>query len=483
MNSYQGETRCRFLGTPGLRLAVAGALAAGFATMLARGAEAPKKPVPAPVPAPAPAAKPAPQQPTSIYNLNNSPLQHNVTNNPFQKLTPGNSAPHPTANYATQKFIPGAPVASRTFPGHPAPPGSSETPGRNGAVVRKSADGAILDVHNPHTGMSVHHALDGSRQISVEKPDHSRVYIPARGIQYVQHPYQYQGHAMINRTLVVNGQTFHQIYRPYTNGNTRLDVYATTRYFAPNFYQWAQTPFKGRQNFAWTYTSNSSPWYGHYRGYFTPEPAYDTPALYLTDYMLAATLYVAYATQDQAGEPAPANAAPVTPAVKKALADEVSRQISSEAAEAQENARNVEPSAASGAVTQTLSDHQLHAFVVASALDLVDSTGRRCSLSDGDVVNVSAALSTDSSTVGAIVLSSKGGAECGPSAQVQVALEDAQEMQNHMRETLEQGLANTKAAEQAQSVTPAFAAAAPAADPNAANEIRQQEQIAAATEG
>jgi hypothetical protein len=62
-------------------------------------------------------------------------------------------------------------------------------------------------------------------------------------------------------------------------------------------------------------------------------------------------------------------------------------------------------------------------------------------------------------------------------------MNDVQEMQNHMRETVDQGLANTKAAEQAQSVTPPFAAAAPPADAGAVDEIRQQQEIAAAAEG
>jgi hypothetical protein len=56
-------------------------------------------------------------------------------------------------------------------------------------------------------------------------------------------------------------------------------------------------------------------------------------------------------------------------------------------------------------------------------------------------------------------------------------------MQNHMRETIDQGMANTKAAKDGQSVTPAFAAAPPPADANAAGEIQQEQAIAAAAEG
>jgi hypothetical protein len=275
----------------------------------------------------------------------------------------------------------------------------------------------------------------------------------------------------------------HQIYRPYTYGNTTLDVYATSRYFAPNMYQWAGSRLQAPEKSVWTYTTSPTPWYGHYRGYFTPDAAYQTPLAWLTDYMLAATLFVSYSTRNEAADPPPADAAPITPEVKQKLADEVGRQVKTEAIEAQQSDRNVDPPAGAGSVVQTLSDRQAHVFVASSDLDLVDPSGRRCSISDGDVVEVTSGPSGDSTTVNAVVLSSKGGVECGRAAQVQLALEDVQEMQNHMRETIDQGLANTKLAKQVQSKTPEFAAAAPPPDANAASEIKQQEEIAAAAEG
>jgi hypothetical protein len=66
---------------------------------------------------------------------------------------------------------------------------------------------------------------------------------------------------------------------------------------------------------------------------------------------------------------------------------------------------------------------------------------------------------------------------------VEVALADLQEMQNHMRETIDQGMANTSVGAKAATVTPPFAAAAPPPDPNAAKEIEQQKAIAAAADG
>ena len=56
-------------------------------------------------------------------------------------------------------------------------------------------------------------------------------------------------------------------------------------------------------------------------------------------------------------------------------------------------------------------------------------------------------------------------------------------MQNHMRETIDQGMANTKPAKSAASVTPAYAASVPPPDADAAHEIDQQRQIAAAADG
>jgi hypothetical protein len=495
----------RYPGQPTLRSAILTALGACLAAAPS-GAPAEqqtnpfiKKPI---TPAPAQRTPAAQQQPNSLYNIFNpsanltTTAPHNAmgagnANNPVQKLLNPRNGTNPAGgtnrpsvpNFTNQKFTPGRPVASRNFPGHPAPPGSTETQARNGSIVRTAADGSVLDVRNPRTGVAIHHSLDGSRRITVEKPDHSRVYIPARGIQYVQHPYMYHGRPMLNRTLVVGNQTFHQLYRPYTYGNTNLDVYATTRYFAPNFYQWAGSRFNAPEKFTWNYASNSAPWFSHYRGYFTPDSSYQSPTAWLTDYVLAATLFIAYATKGESSDPPPANAAPITPEVKQMLADEVGRQVKSEAAEAQANAQNRDPAPGAGSVVQTLSDHDMHVFVVSSDLDLVDPTGRRCSMSEGDVVQIMSGPQADTGTVDAVVQTSKGGAECGRSTQVQIALTDVQEMQNHMRETMDQGMANTKAGKQAQSVTPEFAAAAPPADANAPNEIQQQEEIAAAAEG
>jgi hypothetical protein len=408
-----------------------------------------------------------------------------ASKNPLAALMNPNGAANrqsPSNNNLQRPVATGPQVPARSVPGLPAPRGSKEMQGHNGSIIRTASDGSVMDVRNPSKGMVIHHAIDGSRRVMVQNADRSRAYIPAKGIPYVQHPYTFRGQQLDHRTFVVQGQLFHQIYRPYNYRGTNLDVYATSRYYAPKFYQWVSTKAAAPQNFNWPYNS-STPWYGHYQGFFTPETSYQSPAQWLTDYMMAATLYVAYSTKGQASDPPPANSAPVTPEVKQMLTEEVSRQVKQESAEAADNAQNRTPQPGAGSVVQELSDRETHVFVVSSDLDLVDPSGRRCAMSEGDVVQVTSGPKADSGAVDAVVLVSKGGVECTKAAQVEIALNDVQEMQNHMRAVIDQGMATTPAANNSQPVTPAFAAAAPPADQNATQEIEQQTQIAAAADG
>ena len=386
-------------------------------------------------------------------------------------------------------------VQSQNFLGRPGPPGSTEIQAHNGNFVRRTADGQVVDVRNPRTGMVIHHGLDGSRHVSVEGADHSRVYATTRGVSFVQHPYTYNGRVYSNRTYSFQGQVIHQVYRPYPWNGQTLDSYAPTRFYAPQFYHLALTRTPAPFSWQWGYVTNPPPWYGYYRGYFAPESSYNSPVMWLTDYLLAASLAVSYTVEPpraaapaSSGSPAAAPAAPpagdsgasVTPEVKQMLAKEVARQVNQEATEAQANSQNRDVPAGSGSIVQELRDRQDHVFVVASDLDLVDQTGRRCSVTEGDVLNVNAGVDEASSTALAVVLSSKGAGACDRAAVVPVPVADLQEMQNHMRAAIDQGLASTPAGHKAPTVTPGFAASAPPPDPQAAGEIENQQKLAAA---
>jgi hypothetical protein len=78
-------------------------------------------------------------------------------------------------------------------------------------------------------------------------------------------------------------------------------------------------------------------------------------------------------------------------------------------------------------------------------LDVVDSAGNECAISDGDVLKLNAAPAPDDTAANLNVVVSKGGKECPSSAIVTVAVNDLQEMQNGMRETVDQGMQELQA--------------------------------------
>jgi hypothetical protein len=468
-------------------------------------------------------------------------------------------------------------------PGVPTAPGvatGNETHLANGNIARIATDGSVRELHSPQNNMSIHYGMNGSRQIRVDQADGSRVVLASRGVPYVQKPWNFGSRTFDHRTYVDNGVLTHEFYRPYPFGRTTLDTYAPQRFYSQDFYKrvakpqmWTPPP--------WGYVTQQEPWYTHYQTYFTPQSSYASPVFWLTDFVLAMSLFEAYnahplpaqappsipaASLSQSSAqltptalppilraptaptspgaapvpptptpaapivpppvvpiPQPANpsstdaqgpsltiwqritnyfqglfgqmpvqaassppepvvavgAAPITDEVKNKVMDEVQAQIDEESREAGGNARGVEPKAGAGGIVEELARPAQHVLVVASDLDLVDDTGRRCMISEGDVVQILSAADAESGTAPAVVLSSKGGTECAQAAKVDIAVSDLQEMQNHMRATIDQGLANTPRTPAEPTVTPAFAQAAPPPDADAKSEIEKQKTIAA----
>jgi hypothetical protein len=167
----------------------------------------------------------------------------------------------------------------------------------------------------------------------------------------------------------------------------------------------------------------------------------------------------------------------LTPDVKQAVADEVHRQLDLERAEGQSTTANMEPEFA---------DNVPHVFVVSSSL-MVDDRGPGCPVSEGDVLQLRPG-SSNGAAADTVVLASKGG-DCRRGSVVSVQLQDLQEMQNHMRETMDQGLAELQTRQGRGGLPPLPAAAAappvdsPVAaavqpDPNVATELSQAAQEA-----
>jgi hypothetical protein len=447
----------------------------------------------------------------SFKHLITKPFSHNPAPQPPSAAghplpAPSTTTPHsrgPRVSEIDSRDVPGSGRGREDnpplFSSHAPPATSRLVQPLSGSVQRKTADGS---------NMYVRHGADGTRQVLVERPDGSRVFAAAPGASYVQRPWNYQAQAFDRRTYTNGAQVTQQFYRQYSYNGTTLDAYAPQRYYDPSVYQWALRSRTPPVPASWNYVTNPTPWYNQYRSYFTPESSYTNALEWLTDYLIANSLIASWnahlksAPAVATGAPSPAAAGPssapaqaapaaaspdstaaaepeVTTDVKRKVAEEIGRQVREESTEAQANAKNKDIPAGKGGIVAELNEPDLHTFVVSSDLNLTDEDGRRCALTEGDVLQVIAPPDPKDNTAKATVLSSKHG-ECGRAADVAVGVTDLQEMQNHMRETIDQGLAN-RAGKSGIEATPAsFAAAAPPPEPDAGQQVEQQQKIAAA---
>jgi hypothetical protein len=380
------------------------------------------------------------------------------------------------------------------FKGGPAPRGTNEHVARSGSAVRTRADGRVRDVHDARRGMDVHHGLDGGRRVSMERADHSRVYSERGRRGYVERPYAYRGHDFARRSYYYHGRAYDRYYRGYGYRGVYLNVYAPGYYYAPAFYGWAYNPWAVPIAFGWGWGGN--PWYGYYGGYFAPYPVYPSAAFWLTDYIISQDLQAAYAARQEAAAQTAASAPPpaggpvaLTPEVKQMIADEVRAQLALENQEAGQNAQQQDVDPASSGIARMLGDGRPHVFVAGGSVDVVDaSSGQECAITDGDALQLQAPPAPEATSANLVVLASKGGAECPKSSTVTVQLTDLQEMQNHMRENIDQGLQDLQAKQGKGGLPPAppsaqaapsaagFAAAAPPPESNVGTEIAQVDQ-------
>ena len=482
--------------------------------LLTAGASEPKKSS-----APAP-AHPAAQKPPGATGAH-GPTTHSY----HGPTTTGSHGPMAGGSHAitTAHRSIGAPragVGPRALAGRPAPAGSHELHAANGAAVRTRADGSRSDVHDPRRGMDIHHGLNGARRVSVERADHSRIVAERGGRGYVQHPYFFHGHEFGHRTYFDHGRAHDRFYGRYGWRGRYLDVYAPRYYYPYGFYSYAYAPWAVPVAYAWA----PAPWYAPYAYYYAPYPVYAAPSLWLTDFVFAASLAAAYdAGRDSATAPysaslmrqpdpaassaaadwllaarraadllvGPADATEasttLTPEVKQMVSDEVQLLIQQESADARaaSQGRDVDPAASN--VVHLLEDNRPHVFLAGTDLDVVTSSGAECAISEGDVLRVASGPAPGADTVSAAILASKrGNSECAVAAIVSVSMTDLQDMHNHMRQSVDDGLSDLQN-KQGQGGLPAapesatgakteapFAAGAPPPDTSAGIEIAQQ---------
>jgi hypothetical protein len=434
--------------------------------------------------------------------------------------TVGNRPPSTPIGTRNTGIVKGTPIGAplmRTGPAGRGPVSASHFPQatRNERFVgdkRVSFDrgGHMRDIHA--RGMEVHRTMNHQRTFVAERNGRRIVGLgPHRG--YVQRVYPSRnGRVYVQRTYVVGGVRYASVYRSYTWRGVAYYHYVPAYYYRPAFYGWAYSPWS--VHIAWGWGWGGAPWYGYYGYYFAPYPVYAAPSFWLTDYVLAANLQLAYADRESAagndfqGDPGNGDnnadqAAPTTvqlsPEVKQLIADEVQRQIAAER-DAAQSPQPVQPAPGPGPTdsgsggpgapgspapeeTPTVLSPNSRVFIVSSTLDVTNGDGTECSLTAGDVI-LRTSDTPDGTKVGVNVLTSKRG-DCPNNTNTSVDVSDLQEMQNQFRQQLDSGL-KVLSEDQGKNGMPSApdttttASGAPVAspDPSAGNDINEQQKTA-----
>lgn len=260
---------------------------------------------------------------------------------------------------------------------------------------------------------------------------------------YVEHAYpgRWHGHEYRVRSYWVGGHRYAVAYRAYYWGGRPYYWYAPAFYYRPAYYGWAYNPWAVPVVYRWGWFG--APWYGYYGSYFTPYPAYASANLWLTDYILAENLRLAYEAQQDAAATAASGEGQrqLSPEAKQLIAEEVRRQLAAE----RQAAASQSSAPAGGATPEQANqpppalDPTQRIFIVDSNLDITTADGGECGVTPGDILLRTGDTLVDGTKVGVSVQSSKQG-DCDPGSNGNVEVADLQEMHNHFREELDAGL-------------------------------------------
>jgi hypothetical protein len=344
--------------------------------------------------------------------------------------------------------------------------------GKLSSVSTKSGHEAHFDSHgrvtSVHTrgGAEISHGPHGERRVVGERVnargEHYRVvnYGGHRG--YVEHGYMRGGHPYMRRTYMYGGRRYAYAYRGAYYHGVAYYGWAPPYYYPPAYYGWVGTPWGAPVVYGWGW--GAAPWYGFYGGYFAPAPVYPYAALWLTDYLIAENLRLAYEASQQADPNAyklpdyapymvasgatadgvtsfgsgmefnaDAAAAAMPADVKQLVAEDLKLQIEEEKAAASA------PSADNGTDQVPAALDPKHSVFVVSATIDVPSDGDTCSLTPGDVVQRQENEPGEDKAVKVKVLSAKS-QDCGIGSTPRVQVTDLQDMHNDFREKVSTGL-------------------------------------------
>lgn len=313
--------------------------------------------------------------------------------------------------------------------------------------VARDDRGRVRDIHGH--GVEIHRDFHGDRRF-VATHNGRRVVGYGRGRGFTERAYLRRGgRVYVQRTYIYGGRRYAYAYRSYYYHGIGYYGYAPAFYYHPVFYGWAFNPWVSPVYYRWGWYGD--PWYRGYGYYFTPYPVYPSASLWLTDYLLAENLRLAYearanaeaAASEQAYDAPPQGGGQValSPEVKQMIANEVQRQLAEERAAAAQPAPGPQ---AQGGSSQPLEeapaalDPNQRVFIVASNVDLVGEAGE-CAVTAGDVLLRTGTAPDANNRIAVSVVSSKQG-DCPSNTNSDVEVTELQEMHNQFREKLDSGL-------------------------------------------
>lgn len=350
-------------------------------------------------------------------------------------------------------------------------------------------------------GNTINRGPRGERKVETVRSDRSRVVSFGRRGGYVERPFERGGRQYMRRTYVIGGVNYVHVYRGYHYHGRPYFMFVPPYYYAPAYYGWVFNPWPRPVHYHWGWYG--SVWYRPYAYYFAPYPVYPYASLWLTDYLIAENLQLAYESDQYgfqlgdnsagvmpvayhpAGEANADQPALLTPEVKQMIADEVKAVI----ADQQKNAGSMSGTSgtALGDEIPPALDPNHRVFVAFSVVE-ADEGGEACSLTSSDVIKRVEDTPDEDNTVAVRVLASKN-SDCAIGSTVRVELTDLIDMENHFREQVDAGL-KILSEKQGKDGLPPAPAANPRAvaegmatpDPAAAADLRKQEQEADQTE-
>jgi hypothetical protein len=342
----------------------------------------------------------------------------------------------------------------------------------------------MLHVVRPNDNMLVLRSSRGERETVALRPAGLVVVTYGNGRGFTQRPIPGRN-GYFQRTYVANGQTYTRTYRGYRYGGVIYFRYAPSQYYSPQFYAWAQRPW--RRSVAYNWGQGQAPWLGFFSNYFTPAGVYPTASSWLTDFVISADLKTAYQDRQEYEQGNPNEQgqenSTLNPQIKGAISQEVAGEVQSEQTASALPAGQVTP----GDALPPALDPNQRTFVMSQSLD-VPLGNDTCTLTSGDVVSRTNDNLLPGNKVAVNVVSGKPG-DCPVNTATQIDVVTLQEMHNQFVEQVDAGLGTLASDQGGEGLPTAPAAdarpsvdAAAQPDPNAEVLVAEQQNDADAAE-